>query len=61
MADILNLRRARKRKHRAEKEAQAAQNRLTFGRTKAERTLAEARQDLADRRLDAHRRDDRIE
>ena len=58
MAEIINLRRARKRKERAEKEAQAAENRIAFGRTKAERALSEARKDLATRRLEAHKRDD---
>ena len=61
MADIINLRRARKRKDRAVKAANADQNRLTFGRSKAERTLAEASKNLAQRRLDAHRRDDATE
>ena len=36
-ADIVNLRRARKTKARAEREQQAAENRVRFGRTKAER------------------------
>ena len=58
MAEIINLRRARKRKERAEKEAKAADNRLAFGRSKAERTLSEARKELAERRLDAHKRDE---
>ncbi len=58
MAEIINLRRARKRKERAEKEARAADNRLAFGRRKADRTLTDARKDLAERRLDAHKRDE---
>jgi hypothetical protein len=58
MAEIINLRRARKRKERAEKEARAADNRLAFGRSKADRTLTDARTDLAERRLDAHKRDE---
>ncbi len=58
MAEIINLRRARKRKERAEKEARAADNRLAFGRSKADRTLTDARKDLAERRLDAHKRDE---
>ena len=58
MAEIINLRRARKRKERAEKEARAADNRLAFGRSKADRTLTDARADLAERRLDAHKRDE---
>lgn len=37
-ADIVNLRQFRKQKARSEKEKQADQNRLSFGRTKAEKT-----------------------
>jgi hypothetical protein len=58
MAEIINLRQARKRRQRAEKEAQASENRIAFGRTKAERTLGEAQKDLVDRRLEGHKRDD---
>jgi hypothetical protein len=58
MADIINLRRARKKKARAEKEARAAQNRVGFGRTKDEKHFAEAQERLAERRIEAHRRDD---
>jgi hypothetical protein len=50
MAEIINLRQARKQKARAEKEARAAENRTSFGRTKAE-------MDLAQSRLDSHKRD----
>ena len=58
MAEIINLRQARKRRQRAEKEARASENRIAFGRTKAERTLSEAQKDLVDRRLEGHKRDD---
>jgi Domain of unknown function (DUF4169) len=61
MADIINLRRARKEKVRADKEARAAENRVKFGRTKDEKRLAEARERLAKRQIEAHRRDDTIE
>lgn len=37
MGTVINLRQARKRKQRADKAAQAAENRARFGRTKAER------------------------
>jgi hypothetical protein len=57
MAEIINLRQARKNKARAGKEARAAENRVTFGRTKAEKTLTKAEQDLAKSRLEAHKRD----
>lgn len=41
-ADVVNLRQFRKVKARSEKERQAEQNRLTFGRSKAEKTLTDA-------------------
>lgn len=58
MAEIINLRMARKHKARAEKEAQAEQNRIAFGRTKAEKQQTAAEKALADKRIDGHRRDD---
>ena len=58
MAEIINLRKARKAKVRADKEAEAAENRAKFGRPKEERSQAEASKDLLDRKLDSHRRED---
>jgi hypothetical protein len=52
MADIVNLRQARKRKARAEKDQRAEDNRLKHGRTKAEKDHAAAKDDLERRRLD---------
>ena len=57
MAEIINLRKARKAKARAVKEAEAAENRAKFGRPKEERSQSEAAKDLLDRNLDAHRRE----
>lgn len=57
MAEIVNLRRARKARDRAEAEAQAAQNRIAFGRTKAERKLTETEKTLHATRLEGHRLD----
>jgi hypothetical protein len=57
MADIVNLRTARKRKARDAKDAQAAENRAKFGRTKAEKDLEKAKTALEARRIDAHKRD----
>lgn len=54
MAEIINLRRVRKQRARQEAEQQAQQNRVTFGRTKAERSLTEAERDKAARTLDGH-------
>ena len=55
MAEIVNLRRVRKQRARQDAEVQAEQNRITFGRTKAERTQTEAERDKATRQLDGHR------
>jgi hypothetical protein len=51
-ADIINFRQARKAKARVEKDKTAEQNRLTFGRTKAEKQLTKALNDKAQRSLD---------
>ncbi len=53
--DVVNLRQFRKTKQRVEKERQAEQNRLTFGRTKVEKTLTTALNDKAERALDQGR------
>lgn len=55
MADIVNLRRARKQRARQDAEAQAQQNRISFGRSKAERNLTETERSKAARELDGHR------
>ncbi len=39
--DVVNLRQFRKQKARSEKEKQAEQNRLSFGRTKSEKSLTQ--------------------
>ncbi len=41
-AEIFNLRQFRKKQARSDKEKQAEQNRITFGRTKAEKSLTKA-------------------
>ena len=58
MAEIINFRKARKAKARADKEAAAAENRAKSGRPKEERSQSEAAKDLLERKLDAHRRED---
>lgn len=55
MGDIVNLRRARKTRARVKDEEKAQENRLRFGLSKAERTLAGNSQSLAERRLEGHR------
>jgi hypothetical protein len=57
MPDILSLSKARKSKAKAEKEARAQENRVKFGRTKAERAADKARTSLAEKSIDAHKRE----
>ena len=57
MAEPINLNRARKARVRKDAEIIAAQNRVTFGRTKAERKLQAARADKAVRDIDAGKRE----
>jgi len=42
-AEIVNLRQFKKTQARSEKDKQAEQNRVSFGRTKAEKTHSEGR------------------
>jgi hypothetical protein len=56
MAEIISLSKARKAKARAEKDQLAAENRVKFGRTKAEKQLDKARDTLATNRIESHRR-----
>jgi hypothetical protein len=51
-AEIVNLRQFRKNKLRSDKEKQADQNRLTFGRTKSEKALTTAINDKLETALD---------
>jgi len=57
MADIVNLRRFKKRASREESAKQAEVNRARFGRSKSERTLNEERAARASDLLDQHRLD----
>jgi hypothetical protein len=55
LTEILNLRRARKLKERERQQAEAAQNRAVFGRSKAEKRLIETERAFAEASLDARR------
>lgn len=57
MAEIVNLRQAKKQAARKAALAQGDANAAKFGRSKAERDLARAQADKAARDLEAHRRD----
>ena len=52
MAEIVNLRRARKDRARAAKDVRAADNRAQFGRSKAEKRAAGAERGRAETDLD---------
>jgi hypothetical protein len=57
MADVINLRRARKAKDRDAREREAAEKRRRFGLTRAEKEAEAARRERAKRIIDGHRRD----
>ncbi len=58
MGEIVNLRRARKDRVRAQADRQAQVNRAAFGRSKSERTTSAAQRELAERRIEGHKRED---
>lgn len=55
MGDVINLRRARKQKRRAQRDVLGRENRFKFGRSKAARTQDAAELALTDRKLDGAR------
>lgn len=55
MGEIVNLNRVRKAKAKAEREVQAAENRVKFGRTKEEKKKSRAEDEAAARHLDGHK------
>ena len=57
MSGIINFNKARKQRDRKAAEAQAAENRVRFGRTKEQKVLEAAQAAEAQRRLDQLRRD----
>ncbi len=52
MGDVVNLRQFKKAKARSEKEKHADQNRISHGRTKAEKSLTGALNEKAEKSLD---------
>ena len=55
MGEIVNLRRVRKAKAKAQDETRAAANRIAFGQKKELRELNEAQRTLDERRIDGHK------
>lgn len=58
MADILSFSKARKARARADKEQTAAENRVKFGRTKAEKEREAGLRKIAQKRLDESKLED---
>ena len=61
MGEVINLRQARKAKARAEDEQKAAGNRLQFGRRKEDKELLRQLDELHQKNLDGHKREDGTE
>jgi len=57
MAEIVNLRMARKARKRAGKEREAAANRAKFGQSATQRKLQQAETERAERALDGAKRE----
>ena len=58
MGEVVNLRQARKAQARAEDEQKAANKRLQFGRRKDDKELMQNLEDLREKNLDGHKRDE---
>jgi hypothetical protein len=58
MAEIINLRQVRKRKHRDEDAKLADANRQKFGQSKADKLLQKAEMKRADKVFIAHKREE---
>ena len=61
MAEIVNFKRAKKTKARAQAGEKAAANRVTFGTPKVVRDLAKARREKDTDKVDAHKLNDESE
>jgi len=59
MAEVINLKRARKDKARSEREREAAENRRRFGRTKAEKAADRDQGERAGRSFAGKRLDEK--
>jgi hypothetical protein len=58
MGEVIGLGKARKARDRAEDKRRAEENRIRFGRTRAEREATDKEEARAARLLDGHRRDE---
>ncbi len=55
MAEIINLRQAKKTREGAKKARESAENATRFGRSKAQKSLQQARAEKERRNLDRHK------
>ncbi len=55
MSEVINLNKTRKAKARTQKEKKASQNRLLFGRTKAEKKTDLLNAKRAEKNIDGHK------
>ena len=58
MGEVISLRQARKRREQAQRRRQAAENRVGFGRAKADRQREATERTKAEQMLEGHRLDD---
>ena len=58
MGEVVNLNKARKARDKAQAKRAADANRLTFGRTKAERQTTKKERDRKAEKLDGHKLDE---
>jgi hypothetical protein len=58
MSDPINFNKARKARAKVEAKSEAAENRVRFGRTKAEKTASKLQAEKARRALDQAKRED---
>lgn len=58
MAELINFNRAKKARVRAEGKSQAAENRVRFGQTKAEKTTTKLNAERDRRELEGKKRED---
>jgi hypothetical protein len=58
MTQVINLQKKRKAKARTDKEKKAAENRIKFGRTKAEKQTEKMKSEILSRHIDGHKIDD---
>ena len=57
MTQVINLQKKRKAKARTDKEKQAVENRVKFGRTKAEKQTEKLKSEILSRHIDGHKLD----